>query len=115
MGLEMYLGYHDTQKQAKALKKQASIDASQRAKETTALAASQKTSFLSSGINLTGEKGTTPSSILSDTYTKGREDINQIRENYNVKLDTLWADERDKLIQQIRSSASSASSAGGGM
>lgn len=93
--------YSNAKHQSKAIKTQAAIDARQRVKETTATAASQKTSFLSSGINLTGEQGTTTTSILSDTYTKGKEDIQLIKENANTKLDALWSEQRSAMMKQL--------------
>jgi hypothetical protein len=97
----MVSSYQSASAKAKALKSEAALKASERAKETTALAAAQKVSFLNSGISLTGEDNTTPMSVLSDTYTKGKEDISQIKENYNAQLKNVWSQARSSFLSSL--------------
>ncbi len=101
----MVSSYQSASAKAKALKSEAALKASERAKETTALAAAQKVSFLNSGISLTGEDNTTPMSVLSDTYTKGKEDISQIKENYNAQLKNVWSQARSSFLSSLGSMA----------
>lgn len=91
-------------KQAKALNKEAGLKAVERARETTAMAANQRVSFLNSGIALMGGKDT-PSSVLADTYTKGKEDISQIKENYSTQINNVYSQARTKFLQGLGSLA----------
>lgn len=100
-GYGMASSYQNSQNQAKALKAEAALKASERAKEATALAAEQKVSFLNSGIALTGEENSTPTSVLSSTYAKGKEDINQIKENYNAKLESVYSSQRSNFLSGL--------------
>jgi len=88
-------------KQAEALKKEGEIKASERAKEINALAATQKVSFLNSGISLTGEENTTPMAVLSSTYKTGKEDISQIKENYDLQIDNVYSQARTQLLKSL--------------
>ncbi len=100
-GYGMASSYQNSQNQAKALKSEAALKASERAKEATALAAEQKVSFLNSGIALTGEENSTPTSVMSSTYAKGKEDINQIKENYNAKLESVYSSQRSNFLSGL--------------
>lgn len=108
----MVSSYQSAAKQSKALKTQAALEASERAKATTALASEQKVSFLNSGIALTGEDNTTPMSVISSTYVKGKEDISRIKENYNTKIDNVWSAERSSFLTSLGSMALGLATAG---
>jgi hypothetical protein len=108
----MVSSYQSAAKQSKALKAQAALEASERSKATTALAAEQKVSFLNSGIALTGEDNTTPTSVLSSTYIKGKEDIGRIKENYNTKIDNVWSAERSSFLTSLGTMALGLATAG---
>ena len=86
--------------EAKAVTKQATLDAKNKAIQTTAKAASQKTSFLTSGFTLEG----TPMSVLESTYSTGKEDINQIISNANTQSKNIMSSARSKAMQQIAGS-----------
>lgn len=92
-------------KQAKALKSEAALKMSERAKEGTALAASQKVSFLSSGIALDGDINSTPTSVMSDTYTKARKDVDTIGSNYTTQVKNVFSAARTQLLKQMASLA----------
>ena len=68
--------------QAKALAKQGQVAAQEKAKQVSALMAKQKTSFLSSELELEG----TPMSVISSTANTGRADIENMTSNYNTQI-----------------------------
>lgn len=68
--------------QAKALAKQGQVAAQEKAKQVSAQMAQQKTSFLSSELELEG----TPMSVISSTANVGRADIENMVSNYNSQI-----------------------------
>lgn len=89
-------------KQAEALKKEGELKATERARETNALAAAQKVSFLNSGISLTGEDDT-PMGVLTSTFRKGKEDIGQIKDNYDTQIENVYSQARTQLLSGLGS------------
>lgn len=99
-GMAAASAYSNSKKQAKAVAAEGALKARQRDLQTRRLASSQKTSFLNSGISLTGE-GDVADVIMSDTYTTGLEDVNQIKDNYNQQSKNIMGAARAKLIGDI--------------
>lgn len=73
------------QAQADALKVEGELAAKEKAKQIRHAAARQTSSFLSSGITLEG----TPMDVLDETYTTGREDIENIGRNYQTSANNV--------------------------
>lgn len=96
---------------------QAKSAAEQRIKGIRKLAASQRASFLHSGIALTGEG--TPDDLLSETYDTGIADVENILQQGQVRGDAIHSQARAKMLStygQMASDVSSyASMAVGGM
>lgn len=87
--------------QKKAAKRQMEITqlnaktlANERMKKIRKIAGQQKSSFLSSGISLTGD-GTTDA-VLGDTYDTGKEDVNTILQRGSLQGAALKAEYRAK-------------------
>lgn len=68
-------------KQAKATIAEGNIVAANKAKQVAQKAATQRVSFLNSGLTLEG----TPMNVIESTFNVGLEDIAQIQSNYNTK------------------------------
>jgi hypothetical protein len=109
-GMAAASSYKNSKNQAKAIAAEGDIKAKERAKHTLALAGKTKTSFLTSGISLTGD-GTTQN-MLDDTYNVGLEDISQIKQNYNQSAKNTMGAARSKLLADIGMMAMSAAMAG---
>lgn len=73
---------YSANQQAKALAKQGQVAAQEKAKQVSAQMAQQKTSFLSSELELEG----TPMSVISSTANVGRADIENMVSNYNKQI-----------------------------
>jgi len=82
----------NAKKQAQLTVNAAKINAENKSKQVRALAASQKVSFLTSGLTLEG----TPLAVLSSTYETGRQDINQIISNANTSSKNTMSAARSK-------------------
>lgn len=87
--------------QAKAVTATAETNAQNKAIQTAAKAAYQRTSFLSSGFTLEG----TPTSVLNSTYYTGRQDINQIISNANIQSKNIMSQARSSAIESLMSTA----------
>lgn len=111
----MVSGVSSANKQVKALKEEEELKTGERAKETNALAASQKVAFLNSGIAFTGEDNSTPMSLLSDTYNKGRQDISQISKNYKTRINNVYSQSRSDFLQGLANLAFTGLSSLGGL
>lgn len=99
--------------QQEALKMQTEVQAKDRIKQIRKLASSQKASFLSSGIALTGEG--TPDALFSDTYDTGIADVESMVKYGAVKGKDLYYGARAKQLQtygQIASDVTSYASLG---
>jgi len=73
----------NTEAQAEAKRKEGELAASEKSKQIRQKAASQTSSFLTSGITLEG----TPMDVLGETFTTGLADIDNIRSGYNTSID----------------------------
>lgn len=104
-------------RQLEARSLQAKQQAENRIRQIRKLAASQKSSFLASGIALTGE-GTTDA-VISETYDIGQADVDNILQNGAIEGAAIQANARAKMLStygQMASDVSSyASSMFGGM
>lgn len=92
--------YKQSKQQAKTVAAEGALKARERDLQTRRLAAAQKTSFLSSGIALTGD-GDLPDVVLQDTYKTGIEDVNLIKSNYNQQSKNIMGAARAKLMSDI--------------
>lgn len=90
--------------EAKAVVKQGTIAAKNKATETIVGAAKLRSSFLNSGLTLEG----TPTAVITGAYTTGLEDINQIADNANTKSKNIVSAARTKAITSLISSAAGA-------
>jgi hypothetical protein len=84
-------------KQAKATIAEGNIVAANKAKEVARKAATQRVSFLNSGVTLDG----TPMNVIESTFNTGLEDINQISSNYNTAAKNQIAAGRSAAIQSL--------------
>jgi len=109
--------YKQSKRQAKATAQEGALKAAEREKQTRRLAASQKTSFLSSGISLTGEDSDLPNVVMQDTFATGLQDISLIKSNYNQQSKNIMGAARAKLVSDIGGMALNIGMAGamGGM
>lgn len=109
-GMAAASSYKNSKNQAKAIAAEGDMKAKERAKQTLALAGKTKTSFMTSGISLTGD-GTTQN-MLDDTYNVGLEDISQIKQNYNQSAKNTMGAARSKLLSDIGGMVMGAASVG---
>lgn len=100
----------DANKQAKATIAEGNIVASNKAKQVAGAAATQRVSFLQSGITLEG----TPMNVIESTFNTGLEDIGQIRSNYNTKARNQISAGRTAAISSLASGFAGASLPGVG-
>lgn len=108
--------YKNSKKQAKATAEEGALKAAQRDRQTRQLAAKQKTSFLNSGISLTGD-GDVADVVMQDTYDTGIADINLIKSNYNTQSKNIMSQARSQFFSSMGSmvlSAAAIGSLGGG-
>lgn len=87
--------------EAKATIKAGELSAKNKAIQTSALAAQQKSSFLTSGLELEG----TPISVISSTYRTGKEDVQQILENANIKSSNIMGKARSGVLTNLMQGA----------
>jgi hypothetical protein len=90
--------------EAKAVVKQGTLAAKNKATETIVGAAKIRSSFLNSGLTLEG----TPSAVIRGAYTTGMDDVTQIAENANTKSKNIMGAARTKAITSLISSAAGA-------
>lgn len=92
--------YKNSKKQAKATAEEGALKAAQRDRQTRQLAARQKTSFLNSGISLTGD-GDVADVVMQDTYDTGIADINLIKSNYNQQSKNIMSQARSQFFSSM--------------
>lgn len=85
--------------QAKATIQQGNIAAANKAQEVQRKAASQRVSFLNSGLTLEG----TPMKVIESTFNTGLEDINQIGANANMAAKNQISAGRSAAISSLAS------------
>lgn len=95
---------------AKATVAEGEIVARNKAQEVMRKTASQKVSFLNSGLTLEG----TPMNVIESTFNTGLEDINQISGNYNTKAKNQINAGRSAAIESLGSGFSNAAMPGMG-
>ena len=95
----------NAKRQAKATIAEGNIVAANKAKEVARKAATQRVSFLNSGITLEG----TPMNVIESTFNTGMEDINQIGSNYNMAAKNQISAGRSAAISSLASSFAGAS------
>jgi hypothetical protein len=100
-GMSIAANNKNAKAQANAVAQEGALRAQERAKQTKMLAAKQKTSFLNSGISLTGEG--TPQAMLDDTYNTGLADIGQIKSNANTQSKNIMAQARSQMFSTLGS------------
>lgn len=91
--------------QAKATIAEGNIVAANKAKQVAQKTASQRVSFLNSGLTLEG----TPMNVMESTFNTGLEDIGQISQNYNRTAKGQIAAGRSAAISSLASSFAGAS------
>jgi hypothetical protein len=97
-------------KQSQALIEQGNLQAQQKAIQTKRAAATQKVSFLNSGLLLEG----TPINVIESTLSTGIEDINQINRNATSAAKNAVGGARNQAIASIASGLGSAAISGAG-
>lgn len=95
-------------RQLEAQSMQAKVSANQRIRAARRMAAQQKSSFLASGISLTGEG--TPDAIISETYDIGMQDVENIKQYGAVQGANITAKNRANMMAGYASMASDVSS-----
>lgn len=90
--------------EAKAVVKQGTLAAKNKATETIVGAAKLRSSFLNSGLTLEG----TPNAVVQGAYTTGMDDISQIADNANTKSKNIMSSARTKAITSLITSAAGA-------
>lgn len=101
-GMQAYQGYQEydnAEDQANAAVRQGQKEAQEAKEATTTLAGQQKASFLASGFTLEG----TPQVMLSETYSKGKEDVTDIKEYYNSMSKSYMSQGRTAFIKGLTS------------
>jgi len=96
------MSYKNSKAQAKATAEEGALKAAQRDRQTRQLAARQKTSFLNSGISLTGD-GDVADVVMQDTYDTGIADINLIKSNYNTQSKNIMSAARSQFFSSMGS------------
>lgn len=109
-GLKAISEMNAANKAAKVNAREGEIVAKEKAKEVRYKAARQTVSFLNSGVTLDG----TPQDVLGETFSTGKEDITNIRSNYNNKSKSIISAGRTQAIGTIASGFGMAA-AGGSM
>lgn len=94
------MSYKNSKAQAKATAEEGALKAAQRDRQTRQLAARQKTSFLNSGISLTGD-GDVADVVMQDTYDTGIADINLIKSNYNTQSKNIMSAARSQFFSSM--------------
>lgn len=96
--------------QAKATIQQGNIASANRAQEIARKAATQRVSFLNSGLTLEG----TPMNVIESTFNTGLQDLNQISSNYNKAAKNQISAGRSAALSSLASSFSGIDFGGGG-
>lgn len=96
--------YKNTKREAKATVEEGKQKAKQRSRQALKLASQQKSSFLHSGIALTGDDGTT-GALLNETYDDSLEDIQLIKSNYSNRAKSILSKGRSEFIGSLGSAA----------
>lgn len=86
--------YNQSKSQARQAIRQGEIAMQNRADEIRSLAAKQRVSYVSAGLELEG----TPQAVITDTYNKGIADINAIRDSANQTSKNILTAARAKLL-----------------
>ena len=102
--------YNQSKSQARQAIKQGEIAMQNRADEIRSLAAKQRVSYISAGLELEG----TPQAVITDTYNKGIADVNAIRDSANQTAKNILTAARAKLLGDIAKTAVGAWSMGAG-
>lgn len=102
--------YNQSKSQARQAIKQGEIAMKNRADEIRSLAAKQRVSYISAGLELEG----TPQTVITDTYNKGIADVKAIRESANQQSKNILTAARAKLLGDMAKTAVSAWSMGAG-
>ena len=102
--------YNQSKSQARQAIKEGEIAMKNRADEIRSLAAKQRVSYISAGLELEG----TPQSVITDTYNKGIADVNAIRDSANQTSKNILTAARAKLLGDMAKTAVSAWSMSGG-
>lgn len=95
--------YNQSKSQARNIKKQGEEAAKTRAQEIRALAAEQRVSYLNSGLELEG----TPTSVISDTYNTGLEDIKAINSSTRTQMKNTLKTGQASLLSGLASAGAS--------
>jgi biotin carboxylase len=102
-------GVMSANKQAKAMAQEASLNASNKAKETRIKAARAQASFLSSGLSLQG----TPETSIENIFLTGKQDIYRIRSNAKSEISsTIGAARNEALFSMAMAGAGAAQGSG---
>jgi hypothetical protein len=86
--------YNQSKSQARQAIREGEIAMQNRADEIRSLAAKQRVSYISAGLELEG----TPQAVITDTYNKGIADVNAIRDSANQTSKNILTAARAKLL-----------------
>lgn len=99
--------FNQSKSSARAMKRQAEQEISNRKQEILKMAAKQKVSYVSAGLELEG----TPQAVIQDTYNTGIDDVNAIKSSYNKAIKNTLTQARAQLLGNIVKTGTSAVSA----
>lgn len=102
--------YNQSKSQARQAIREGEIAMQNRADEIRSLAAKQRVSYISAGLELEG----TPQAVITDTYNKGIADVNAIRDSANQTSKNILTAARAQLLGDLAKTAISAYSMGAG-
>lgn len=102
--------YNQSKSQARQAIREGEIAMQNRADEIRSLAAKQRVSYISAGLELEG----TPQAVITDTYNKGIADVNAIRDSANQTSKNILTAARAKLLGDMAKTVVGAYSMGAG-
>ena len=93
--------YSTARKNAKIMAKEQGIVAQNRAREIESIAATQRVSYLNSGLEMEGS----PAAVIADTHRIGREDIDAINSSYKQQIKNFMTQSRASLMSGLLTSS----------
>lgn len=93
--------FNQAKSNARAMAKEASLVATNRAREIESLAATQRVSFLNSGLEMEG----TPAAIIAETHQIGYADVAAINSSYKKQIKNLMTQARSGLLAGLLGSS----------
>lgn len=93
--------FNQAKSNARTLAYEGSVTATNRAREIESLAATQRVSYLNSGLEMEG----TPAAVIANTHQIGREDVSAIKSSYTKQIKNLMTQARANLLSGLLTSS----------